>query len=73
METYTFLREFADSWVLLALTLFFIGAILWAFRPGAGPTHAEAANIPFRNDTVDGDEDCAEGECKSNFDLEAKS
>ena len=35
METYTFLREFADSWMLLALTLFFLGVVVWAFRPGA--------------------------------------
>ena len=27
METYTFLRELADSWVLLAMTLFFLGMI----------------------------------------------
>ena len=27
METYTFLRHFADSWVLLALTLFFLGVV----------------------------------------------
>ena len=51
METYTFLRELADSWVLLALTLFFIGAIFWAFRPGSHQVHADAANIPFRNDS----------------------
>lgn len=52
METYTILRQFADSWVLLALTLFFLGVVLWAFRPGSKATHAEAAGIPFRNDTA---------------------
>ena len=52
METYTFLRELADSWVLLLLTLFFIGAIIWAFRPGSRKTHEDTANIPFRNDTA---------------------
>ena len=50
METYTFLRELADSWVLLALTLFFLGAIVWAFRPGSRETHRDVANIPLRND-----------------------
>ncbi len=35
MEIYTLLREFADSWVLLVLTLFFVGVFVWAFRPGS--------------------------------------
>ena len=33
METYSFLRHLADSWVLLAMTLFFVGICVWAFRP----------------------------------------
>ena len=52
METYTWMREFADSWMLLAMTLFFLGVILWAFRPGARKTHEDIANIPFRNDAL---------------------
>lgn len=28
METYTALRHFADSWGLLGMTLFFIGAVI---------------------------------------------
>jgi cytochrome c oxidase cbb3-type subunit 4 len=48
METYTFLRQFADSWALLVLFLFFVGVILWAFRPGSAATHRDAAGIPFR-------------------------
>ncbi|KJZ18303.1 CcoQ/FixQ family Cbb3-type cytochrome c oxidase assembly chaperone [Loktanella sp. S4079] len=58
MDTYSLLREFADSWVLLAMTLFFVGVIIWAFRPGSAGVHAETASIPFRNedapDTPDG-------------------
>lgn len=50
METYTFLRQLADSWVLLALTLFFLGVILWAFRPGSRPLHDDASAVPFRHD-----------------------
>ena len=50
MDTYSFLREFADSWVLLAMTVFYLGAILWAFRPGSRETHQEIANIPLRDD-----------------------
>ncbi|MDU8911835.1 cbb3-type cytochrome c oxidase subunit 3 [Aestuariicoccus sp. MJ-SS9] len=50
METYTFLRQLADSWVLLALFLFFAGVVFWAFRPGSGSTHSDAASIPLRNE-----------------------
>ena len=50
METYSFLREFADSWMLLVLFLFFVGVILWAIRPGSNKTHRDTANIPFRNE-----------------------
>lgn len=51
-DTYSFLRELADSWVLLALVLFYLGTILWAFRPGSRSTHDEIADIPLRNDTL---------------------
>ena len=54
MEHYTFLRELADSWVLLALTLFFVGAMLWAFRPGSKDVHREAANLIFQHDKKPG-------------------
>ncbi|MEL6586344.1 MAG: cbb3-type cytochrome c oxidase subunit 3 [Pseudomonadota bacterium] len=52
METYTFLRELADSWVLLLLTLFFLGVWVWAFRPGSRPIHDDAAKAPFRHDDM---------------------
>ena len=50
MENYSFLRELADSWVLLILFLFFAAVIAFAFRPGSRSIHRETANIPFRND-----------------------
>lgn len=50
METYTFLRALADSWVLLAMTVFFLGTIFWAFRPGSRRVHDEIAQTPFRNE-----------------------
>lgn len=50
METYTILRHFADSWGLLAMTLFFLGAVLWTFRPGAGERHRHSADIPLRHE-----------------------
>ena len=48
MEEYTFLRQFADSWMLLALFLFFIGVVIWVFRPGSSKTYRDTADIPFR-------------------------
>ena len=50
MDTYSLLREIADSWVLLALFLFFIGVIVWAFRPGSRDAHRESAEVPFLYD-----------------------
>lgn len=50
METYTFLRQLADSWVLLLLTLFFLGVLLFAWRPGSRAMHQDAAESIFRNE-----------------------
>jgi cytochrome c oxidase cbb3-type subunit IV len=50
MDIYSLLREFADSWVLLFLTVFFLGVFVWAWRPGSRPVHDEIANSIFRND-----------------------
>ncbi|MCV2893816.1 cbb3-type cytochrome c oxidase subunit 3 [Lentibacter sp. XHP0401] len=51
METYSLLREFADSWMLLTLFVFFVGMFLWVmFRPGANKTYRDVANIPFRHE-----------------------
>ena len=50
METYSFLREMADSWGLMVMTALFIGIGLYAFRPGSRRVHEEAANSIFRND-----------------------
>jgi len=50
MEEYTFLRQLADSWMLLALFAFFVGVVLWVLRPGSNATHRDTANIPFRHE-----------------------
>lgn len=50
METYSILRQFADSWVLLVLFVLFLAVIVWAFRPGARKVHDDIANIPFRHE-----------------------
>ena len=50
METYTLLREFADSWMLLVLFCFFVGIWFWVMRPGSNALHDDAKNMIFRND-----------------------
>lgn len=50
METYSFLRELADSWGLLAMFAFFVGMIVWVFLPGNRDGQDDAASIPFRNE-----------------------
>ena len=50
MDTYSFLRELADSWVLLALFIFFVGTWFWAFRPGSRDLHNDAASVVFRHE-----------------------
>lgn len=47
---YETMRQFADSWGLLALFLFFVGVILFTFRPGSRKSADDAANIPLKED-----------------------
>ncbi|NNE88441.1 MAG: cbb3-type cytochrome c oxidase subunit 3 [Silicimonas sp.] len=65
MDTYSFLRELADSWVLLGMTVFYIGAIIWAFRPGSRAVHDDIANIPFRNDEAPCAKKCDDCACSN--------
>jgi len=48
LEKYTYLREFADSWGLLFMLLFFLSIVVFSFRPGNKSRHKEAANIALR-------------------------
>lgn len=50
MDTYSLLRAFADSWFLIAMFALFVGAALYAFRPGSNKVHEDIANIPFRHE-----------------------
>lgn len=50
METYTVLRYFADSWMLLFLSIFFICVVLRAYWPSRSKVYAEIAQIPFQYD-----------------------
>ena len=57
METYTFLRQLADSWVLLAMFAFFAGVAIWAFLPSQARNREDASMIPFRDDAPTGTRD----------------
>jgi cytochrome c oxidase cbb3-type subunit 4 len=50
METYTAMRDFADSWGLLAMALFFVGAVVFTLRPGGKKSADQAAGIPLKED-----------------------
>ncbi len=50
MDTYSFLTKFADSWLLLFLFIFFVGVVIWAFRPGSTKIYKNPAGIPFRHE-----------------------
>ena len=50
MDTYTLLRQFADSWFLIVMVVFFVGVVAFALRPGSGKIHRDIANIPLRDD-----------------------
>ncbi|MDZ4096083.1 MAG: cbb3-type cytochrome c oxidase subunit 3 [Paracoccaceae bacterium] len=67
METYSLLREFADSWMLMFLTLVFVGVVVWAFRPGSRPLHDEAAASIFRNDDKPAQEGAALADTPDTF------
>lgn len=52
MDTYSLLRQIADSWVLLAMFCFFVGAGIWAFLPSQSKARSEASLIPLRDDVI---------------------
>ncbi|EKE70816.1 CcoQ/FixQ family Cbb3-type cytochrome c oxidase assembly chaperone [Celeribacter baekdonensis] len=47
---YHILREFADSWVLLAMFVFFVAVIVWVFRPGSRKDYQDVSTSIFRNE-----------------------
>ena len=51
---YETLRQAADSWGLLYLTLLFVGIILFTFRPGSKKQADEIAQIPLKEEDNDG-------------------
>ncbi len=74
METYTMLREFADSWFLIAMFGFFLAACGRAFLPSQRQARRDAANIPFREGADDGcSKDCAGCACNTDLLKEAQN
>ncbi len=67
METYTFLREFADSWFLIVLFGFFIGVWGFAFWPSLQPARDDAASIPMRDEKAKCSGTCEA--CKAKYDF----
>ena len=49
METYNALRNFADSWALLLMAGFFVGTVVFVFRPGSKDLYERVAQIPLRD------------------------
>lgn len=50
METYTAMRQFADSWGLLGMALFFVAVLAFTFRPGGKKLADQASQIPLKED-----------------------
>jgi cytochrome c oxidase cbb3-type subunit 4 len=63
MDTYSVLRQLADSWVLLAMFGFFAGAAIWAFLPSQASAREDASMIPFRNETPKSAKACPDCSC----------
>mgnify|MGYP001077758114 CR=1 FL=1 len=47
---YEAMRQFADTWGLAVMALFFVGAVVFLFRPGARKASQDAAQIPFHEE-----------------------
>lgn len=50
-NTFSFLSQFAQSWALAGMTLFFVAAVLWVFRPGSRKVYDDAARSILGDDT----------------------
>ena len=55
-STYETLRQFADSWGLLAMVVSFAAFALWPFRPGSRDANQAAANMIFADGETRGDD-----------------
>ena len=73
METYSLLREFADSWVLLMMFAFFTSVGVWAFWPSQKANRDDAAQIPFRDEVPACTGNCTSCACITDFPKEPKN
>ncbi|MEO0543131.1 MAG: cbb3-type cytochrome c oxidase subunit 3 [Pseudomonadota bacterium] len=67
MDTYTLLREFADSWFLIVMFSFFMGIWVYAFWPSLQSARESAANIPFLEDQTACAKNCDTCICNTDF------
>ncbi|WP_193139536.1 MULTISPECIES: cbb3-type cytochrome c oxidase subunit 3 [unclassified Meridianimarinicoccus] len=49
METYTLLRQFADSWMMLFIFAFFIGVVIYVIF-GNRQKYRDTADVIFRHE-----------------------
>lgn len=47
---YETMRQFADTWGLVALAALFVGIIIFVMRPGARRKYEKNAQIPLNED-----------------------
>lgn len=64
MDTYSLLRQFADSWMLLALFGFFLVVVLRVFLPSTDEAHRDSKEIPFRHDDAPAPEHATQEEAR---------
>ncbi|SLN50103.1 Cbb3-type cytochrome oxidase component FixQ [Pseudoruegeria aquimaris] len=64
MDTYSITRQFADSWMLLAMFVFFLGIVVWVMRPGSSKEYKDVANIPFRHENKPAEDIAADAQRK---------
>jgi cytochrome c oxidase cbb3-type subunit 4 len=50
VHTYESLRQFVDSWGLLATAILFLVLVSWPFRPSAKKINDDAAHMIFEED-----------------------
>jgi len=48
--TYETMRQFADTWGLVALVVMFVAILVWVFRPGSKQAYDEISKIPLKDD-----------------------
>lgn len=72
MDTYSLLREFADSWFLVAMLVFFLAVVIWAYLPSQKAARDDAAGIPLRDEPVGCAKNCTDCACSSAPDAEVR-